>query len=69
MSAAGNFVCTGCGASRVMGRDQFTEALGYRRLDSRERLHRRTVRLLCRGCVLRIKSGQAVAIAEPLFDL
>lgn len=51
-----NFVCTECGADKVPPRDQFTEAIEYRRLDSRERLHRRTIRLLCRACVMRIKN-------------
>jgi len=52
-----NFVCTGCGASDVATRDQFSEAMEYRRLDSRERLHRRTTRLLCRACVVEIRAS------------
>jgi hypothetical protein len=51
-----NFVCTECGASKVLPRDQFTEAIEYRRIDSQERLHRRTLRLICRRCVLEIKA-------------
>lgn len=63
---SGNFVCTVCGNSTVATRDQFSESVEYRRLDSKERLHRRQTRLVCRACVLEIKGDHVEEL--PLFS-
>lgn len=57
------FVCTVCKNERYPGRrvpprDQFAERLEYRSLDTREHLYYRTLRLLCRLCVLDLKAGR-----------
>lgn len=51
-----NFVCGECGNADVRPLDQFSEAIEYRRMDMKERLHRRTLRLVCRACVMEKKN-------------